>query len=184
MGPVYVASARCGLGVFAARRLVASEEILRFRGRLVSAAWMRTCPETAPNLLQIDDELYRDLHRPGRLVNHSCDPNAGIVEDCRLVALRGIAPGEEICYDYSTTMMERLWTMECRCGTRSCRRTITDFDLLPPGVRARYVDLRIVQSFIVRRLYGVTGSSCQAGRHGRGGKGRPDVRIALGLTLL
>ena len=127
-GRLYISATHCGLGVFAARPLTTGDEILRFRGRLVTAEQMRATPETAPNLMQIGEQLYRDLHKPGRLVNHSCDPNAGIVEDSRLIALRDIGAGEEICYDYSTTMMERLWTMECSCGSRSCRGTIADFD--------------------------------------------------------
>jgi len=41
--------------------------------------------------------------------NHSCDPNAGLQIDGQkvwLVAIKNITQGEEITWDYSTTMDE------------------------------------------------------------------------------
>ena len=87
---------------------------------------------------------------PDRYLNHSCDPNAGIVDNRRLVAIRAIAAGEEIRFDYSTTMAEDFWTLECRCGSPLCRGTVTDFRLLPSEVKQRYLELGVVQGFIAR----------------------------------
>ena len=63
----------------------------------------------AANALQIGVNRYLDLDEPGRLVNHSCDPNAAIREELLLVAIRDIQIGEEIRFDYSTTISDG-WT--------------------------------------------------------------------------
>jgi hypothetical protein len=46
-------------------------------------------------------------------------------------------------------MSEDNWTMECRCGAPNCRGIIRDFGELPVDLQRRYLDMRIVQSFIV-----------------------------------
>lgn len=104
------------------------------------------------NPVQIDYDTYIDLKEPGRSANHSCNPNSGIVKNSILIAIEDIFAGEEICYDYSTTMMENYWTMVCKCGSKDCRGVIKDFHLLPETVKKRYLKLGIVQEFIVREI--------------------------------
>lgn len=84
------------------------------------------------------------------LVNHSCDPNAGVIitgKSVALNAIRDIAEGEEITWDYSTTMFEDDWTMACHCGSPLCRGVIREFRLLPKEIRKRYISLGIVPSY-------------------------------------
>jgi SET domain len=58
-------------------------------------------------------------------INHSCDPNAGFVTgEPVLYALRDIAVGEQIAWDYSTSIAEAGWTLECLCGTARCRALV------------------------------------------------------------
>jgi hypothetical protein len=71
------------------------------------------------------------------------------LDDRALIALRPIVPGEEIRFDYSTAMREDHWTMECRCGEYLCRRVVLDFHHLPPITQNRYLQLGIVQRFVV-----------------------------------
>jgi hypothetical protein len=85
-------------------------------------------------------------------VNHSCDPNSGLKirgTTVDLVAIRNIEPGEEITWDYSTTMDEDDWEMDCRCGAASCRKRIRDFKQLPVPVRERYIRLGIVPQYAI-----------------------------------
>jgi uncharacterized protein len=152
MESVYTQQCELGIGLFASRAFQAGEEILRFSGREISLADTLAKGESEANALQVDDERYIDIGPPGVLANHSCDPNAGIVNDRVLTARRPIAPDEEICFDYSTTMWEGQWTMECRCGTPQCRGVVRDFPELPRPLREQYIQQRIVQSFIIRRL--------------------------------
>jgi uncharacterized protein len=153
MDSIYVAQCDLGRGVFAGRDFAAWDEILRFSGPRISFAEALAKGEKQANPLQIDDEEYLDIEPPGVFVNHSCEPNAGIVEDRVLVALRPILRGEEIRFDYSTTMWEDMWTMECRCGSSRCRGVVRDFPDIPPEVQAEYLGLGVVQGFIVRRLH-------------------------------
>ena len=155
-----VAPSAIGQGLFAERDYQAGDLIMILRGpRFGRQDPLHETPDGA-NLLQTGFRSYILLGSPGVYANHSCDPNAGIMENRRLVAIRAIETGEEIRYDYSTTMDEDYWTMDCLCGTESCRGVVTDFRYLPRSLRERYLDLGIVQRFIARRYRqtGPTGS--------------------------
>jgi hypothetical protein len=141
----------CGLGrgLFADQFYKAGDEILRFEGRTVPAQLVAAMGDDECYMIQIGNDLYLEPQAPGRYTNHSCAPNAAIKDDYRLVALSDIAVGEQVCFDYSTTMSEDNWTMECRCGASNCRGIIRDFGELPMELQRRYLDMRVVQSFIV-----------------------------------
>jgi len=69
-----------------------------------------------------------------RFINHSCDPNCEAVDDRGRIfieAIRDIAAGEELFYDYAyardeTTTVEDERLYACRCGTSKCRGTILE----------------------------------------------------------
>jgi hypothetical protein len=99
--------------------------------------------------LQIGPYEYLNIREPGVLVNHSCEPNAGLKDDVCLVALCDIMQGREITYDYSTTIENNtLCTFRCSCGSALCRRTIGDFSDLPRNLQHHYRRLEIVQQYI------------------------------------
>ncbi len=149
---VSVAPCPVGRGLFAERPFADGELILRLDGPRYTREDPIHLTEEGANLLQTGRRSYILLQPPGVFANHSCDPNAGIAENRRLVAIRDIARGEEIRFDYSTTMDEEFWTLQCRCGAMNCRGLVTDFRLLPDDVRQRYLELGIVQGFIARRV--------------------------------
>ncbi|MFO0775296.1 MAG: SET domain-containing protein [Nitrospiraceae bacterium] len=130
------------------------DEVLRFNGPLMDFEGTVALGERECDALQIGPNLYIHLDEPGCLVNHSCVPNTGVMDDLHLVALRTIYPGQEICFDYSTTMDDGHWTMECRCGEVSCRGRILDFRQLPAPLQRRYLQQGIVQSFLAREFDG------------------------------
>ncbi len=141
-----------GLGVFARRALKKGETILAFGGPLIDFAETKRRGPWECMPLQIGTDRYYDTQPPGIFVNHSCAPNAGIQNDRDLVALRDIPAGEEIRFDYSTTMEEQSFTMQCRCGAPGCRRVVADFSALPAATQREYIEKGIVMSFIVRKL--------------------------------
>ena len=58
---------------------------------------------------------------PMHLTNHSCDPNASFNEEGILVALRDIAPGKEITFDYLRHPIPASpWNFECHCQSENC----------------------------------------------------------------
>lgn len=95
-------------------------------------------PYIEDSYLQVAENLYLgpdgtpgEANDPGDVVNHSCNPNCMIYLDLptiHLVALRDIAVGEEITYDYARTMYDDPWEMKCNCGTAKCRGVIRESD--------------------------------------------------------
>lgn len=75
-------------------------------------------------------------------VNHSCSPNAGLRGQLSLVALRPIAAGEEICFDYAMTDSDyfgkSIFQMSCLCGAPDCRKLVSDTDWRRTELRAKY----------------------------------------------
>jgi uncharacterized protein len=138
-----------GHGVFAAQPFEPGQPILLLNGPILDYAEVLAMGGAGAYAMQIGPGEYMDLTSPGRFANHSCDPNSGIKNDRVLIALRRIGVGEEIRFDYSTAMSGDHWTMECRCGEPFCRRVILDFHHLPPIGQNRYLQLGVVQRFIV-----------------------------------
>jgi hypothetical protein len=64
-----------------------------------------------------------------------------------MIALRDIAAGEELTYDYSTHQEHPLEDMACQCGAPSCRGVVRSFSKLPKALRKRYLKLDIVADF-------------------------------------
>jgi uncharacterized protein len=146
----YVATCDVGRGLFAAEPIGAGVQILEFRGPELTLSEARARGDAA-NALQIGVDRYLYLDEPGRFINHSCAPNAAVIDDTRLCALRDIAAGEEIRFDYSTTVSDG-WTMSCRCGAPGCRDIVVAFQLLPVPLRQHYAIRRFVQRFIVDQV--------------------------------
>ena len=101
--------------------------------------------------LQVNDDEYIYLDKPFRFINHSCEPNCGVTPDLHLVALVNIAEGEELTYDYSTTMSENSWEMTCSCRSKTCRGTVRDFNTLPLHLQNYYAGRNVVQEFILKK---------------------------------
>jgi len=148
-----VGSCDTGRGVFATAPFDAGTELLRYAGPRLRYA--QTTPDTLA--VQVGPDLY--LGESGQaddFVNHSCDPNAGLVitgtdgSDVRLIALRPIAAGEQVTFDYSTTMDEDDFEFECRCGAAGCRGRMRDFKHLPPAVKRRYAERGVVPAYNLR----------------------------------
>ena len=154
----YIGGSRHGKGLFAAKHIGKGSIILTYEGALISMAQALEKGEKSLYPLQVYRNLYLDIGEPGVLVNHSCEPNSGIRSDVFLVALRDIEQNEEIVMDYSTTMSENLETMNCNCGTDSCRHIIGDFHDLPEDLKCQYLILGVVQSFIVQEHLGYLGN--------------------------
>jgi hypothetical protein len=69
-------------------------------------------------------------------MNHDCDPTTAI-RDRDVVALRDIAPGDGITFDYNTTEYELAEPFKCRCGSTQCVGMVRGARHLTPEQRAR-----------------------------------------------
>lgn len=116
--------------------------------------------EAASDPFQIEDDLFIDLEETSRSFNHSCAPNVYVRGNNELVALRPIRKGEEITYDYATTMKydaekilasgHQLWTCTCFCGAETCRGIIHEFKTLPQERQDYYITHRYLPDFMLR----------------------------------
>jgi uncharacterized protein len=73
-----------------------------------------------------DGSMVIDGHGTAMFINHSCDPNCETDErDGRvwIIALRNIAPGEELTYDYNLYDGDDD-DATCNCGATNCRQTM------------------------------------------------------------
>ena len=129
-----------GRGVFAKDRIARNETVLEFLGPRVR---YKDVGDFGRHL-QVGKRTF--LGPSGLLddlVNHSCEPNFGLVSHGRrvyLVSLGNISPGEEITFDYSTSMGNCDDSqMECLCGASSCRGVIQKFEALPLVLQKKYI---------------------------------------------
>jgi SET domain-containing protein len=130
-----------GLGAFAVRPIAAGTRIIEYAGaRLTPAEADKRYPDGVEErhhtyLFAIDDDVVIDAAFDGneaRFINHSCDPNCDAVIDNGRIwidAIRDIAPGEELAYDYAYVLKERHTPSAkrrypCSCGAVNCRGTI------------------------------------------------------------
>jgi hypothetical protein len=149
---VYLGKSNTGLGIFAVRHAREGEVLLHLNGDAISLEESIALGEDECYSVQVEANGYIQPGSPARFINHSCEPNCGLTGDLFLVAITDIDKDEELFFDYSTTMLERRWEMDCGCGTSSCRGRIRDFDTLPPHLQQHYRSLGIVQPFILEQI--------------------------------
>jgi SET domain-containing protein len=129
-----------GLGVVALGPIRAGTRIIEYTGEVISAEEAdRRYDDHAMErhhtfLFGLDDGRCIDAAVAGndaRFINHSCDPNCAAIEEAGRIwieAIRPIAAGEELSYDYAYERSEIDEALAglyvCRCGAAACRGTI------------------------------------------------------------
>jgi uncharacterized protein len=128
--PVRIGRSATGLGLFATSAIARGAPIVSYRGPRIPTA------EAHERERRFGAKYMFELNRTwtidgsprwnlGRYVNHSCRPNAEPVVKkgrVRLVALRAIAAGEEITFDYGDEYFALFFKKSgCRCA--ACRAT-------------------------------------------------------------
>lgn len=141
-----------GNGVFATEEIKKGEVIHVLSGYRMDSVEMakrvNSKKEYIDDPFQIGKRTYIDLNEFSRTFNHSCDPNGGIRKRSELFALRDIKKGEEITYDYSTTIAPTRWSMKCKCGSKNCRKILGDVLSIPKKQRAKYKELGALQRYM------------------------------------
>lgn len=147
-----VRETKLGKSVWSLEKIEAGEELCTFTGKPVYFEETLKLGVKESFALQVAKELYILLDEPYCYFNHSCEPNCGVTTDLRLVAIKPIQKNEELRWDYSTSMMERHWTMKCICKKENCRKVVADFTTLSKKTQKYYLDNNVVQGFIVDML--------------------------------
>ena len=129
-----------GKGVFAVKPISEGDRIIEYTGPVITwkeAESRHPHDPDDPNhtfYFHLDDKHVIDgmFGSPAKWINHACDPNCEADEDDGRIfikALRDIAPGEELNYDYGLVLDGRHTAKikkeyECRCGSPRCRGTM------------------------------------------------------------
>lgn len=147
---IKIKESKFGKGLFAAKDIEPGTLLCKVSGNEKELNFYETTllGEKESHAIQIDFDKYLLCEPPFLYSNHSCNPNCGVNDNLELFALTKIKAGEELFWDYSTSMLERHWTMKCSCGEKNCRQLITDFDLLPTPLQVKYLRMNIVFPFI------------------------------------
>jgi len=126
-----------GLGIFATCDLNSGEQVII--GKPLYTEARRT--ELS---IQVSWDRHLLFDRPAVLENHSCNPNCGIRNNSfggfDFIAMRDIAEGEEITWDYAISEYVSMAGVSCRCGSPDCRGTFGGWSTLPEPIRKKYSD--------------------------------------------
>jgi uncharacterized protein len=126
-----------------ARAWIEPDEVIGvWSGRIVLSGELDSLPpEIRTHTVQVEEGLYLaslSADEPPDFINHSCDPNAGLRGQITIVAMRAIAPGEEVTIDYAMCDGTPYDEFDCRCGAASCRGKVTGEDWRDPTLWRRY----------------------------------------------
>lgn len=131
-----------GWGCVAVAPIRAGEPVAAFGGWMVAReALSQLSASRRARSIQVEEDLFLtggDTPEPGEQLNHSCDPTCGLSGSSILLAMRDIAPGEELTYDYATSDGNDYDEFDCRCGSPICRGRVTGRDWADPALQIRY----------------------------------------------
>ena len=143
-----------GFGCFAVAPIPTGTIIATFGGTILHRHKFETYPlEQRSRSIQIDTDLFvlgPVSREPGDSVNHSCSPNCHMRNATQLIAMRDIAIGEELTYDYATSDASNYDEFECACGSVNCRLRVTGNDWKLPDLQSRYQ--KIFSPYVQRKI--------------------------------
>ena len=135
-----------GRGLFAKETIQEGELVVSFengKGKFVDSKIADALYDKGnDHILQVDDDLYfcatnlEEVENEDH-INHSCDPNLGIDGSLKFVAMRDIASGEELAFDYAMSESSD-YKIRCNCGSPRCRKIITGEDWKIKELQKKY----------------------------------------------
>ena len=157
MSNLILKNSKNGKSVFANKEFLKGEKIIDFKGDIFTRNQLPLPYDSVKDrYMQIDLDLYMGPSEDfDDYFNHSCSPNSGVIFNQNkifLIAIKKINKGEEITWDYSTTMNEDDWEMECNCENINCRKIIKDFKYLPKEKQKEYIKLNIVPKYVLEKI--------------------------------
>lgn len=143
-----------GWGSYATETIGAGETVACFGGWVVDGTRLATMSDDRQHRsIQVDADLYLvsgDMPEAGDMLNHSCEPNCGLSGSQLLVAMRDIAPGEELTFDYAMCDASDYDEFTCLCAAATCRGVVSGSDWRDPALQERYAGW--FSPYLVRRI--------------------------------
>jgi uncharacterized protein len=149
-----------GNGVYAIEAVKKGDLLAMFGGTVMTREQLETVSETLRSLsIQVEDNLFlvSVVVGPGDHINHSCEPNAGLNGQIGLVAMRDIALGEEITFDYAMSDSVDYDEFDCACGAETCRGLVTGSDWKQPELWEKYAGY--FSPYLERKVEGMRASA-------------------------
>jgi hypothetical protein len=139
-----------GLGVFAIDDIPIGSRIAVFTGERYQSDTALGLPALMrDHAIQVGETEYVFGYKGlAHRVCHSCDPNCGIRKLTEIFAVRHIAAGEQITWDYRCSENSNWVLDKCLCGTERCTGTVKNHDSLPKTVKAEYFAKGMVSDWI------------------------------------
>ena len=150
-----------GFGIFAARHfkagviIIADEDGDYYDNAMSYEEVIKNGHDIGHDCIQIGSDLYNLPNgNLDDIMNYCCDPTTGLRltgKGYQIIALRDIAPSDELTYDYSTYISGKREILHCQCGAANCRQIIGSFRDLPEDVKQRYLEWDVVGDFALER---------------------------------
>ncbi len=152
---IAVKKSTIGKGIFVQKKFNAGQILFQIQGRVMHHTESEKIGGTfTDNTYRFGSETYLSPQGyVGDYLNHSCEPNAGIIKiknKLYLKSIQTISSSQEITIDYSTILgNDDIWTMRCKCGHAACRKIISKFGKLPSHIQQKYITLGVVPRYIL-----------------------------------
>ena len=130
-----------GFGSFVVESIYAGELLVIWGGFVMPKDEFMQLDEHARSIsIQIEEGVFLAPIQPEKAdyINHCCNPNGGLRGANNLVAMRDIAVGEEVTFDYAMSDSAPYDQFECGCGASNCRGKVTGNDWQLPELWGRY----------------------------------------------
>jgi len=135
-----------GDGVFASGPIAMGELLMDFGGERVTRGQLHGYRERSVWEVQAGTYLALPNTDTGdsldEHLNHSCDANAWLADETKIVARRDIAAGEEITLDQGTWNYDEAEYAHdgttCSCGAKNCRGVLSENDWKRVDVQEQY----------------------------------------------
>ncbi|KAL7484436.1 hypothetical protein ACHAW6_010076 [Cyclotella cf. meneghiniana] len=143
-------------GAYAARNFMKGELLISSKLKDVNAGGaIKSSAASCAHSIQIDWNKHILMDLPARYLNHSCEPNVGVLGlnangSYNFVALRDISCDEELRFDYETTEFEVGAFSVCCCGSSRCRGKVYGYKYNGHFIRENYNEENIA-SYLLQR---------------------------------
>jgi len=131
-----------GSGSFAISKISKGEIIASFGGNVIDQSKLASYPaDRVSRSLQLNKDAYLlsgNVPEPGDMINHSCEPNCGMVGTSSVQALSDIEIGEELSFDYAMSDSSQYDEFNCACGKDKCREKISGMDWQKKDLQVKY----------------------------------------------
>lgn len=147
-----------GQGLFAGEKISKGDCILSFGGTLALQADRYSGKYMSSTFVGISETVMlcemSDAEKDfSDYINHSCNPNVGMLDCLTIMAIKDINENEEIVCDYAFWEADEKWLLKrsCNCGSINCRKSISgkdwekikpeddSFDFFSPFIKRRII---------------------------------------------